>query len=235
MPEFTHNKDNPNLITAHFSPAEREMMASSPAENIRINRYMNLDKFKQLLEQKAIWFNRLDNFSDKHEGRSVMDWQSEKGGIKDWWRKSTLASCWNWDNDENFALWNIYLGDQSEGVCVVSTYNDFIDSMENRGNIEGYFVKYVPYGTTYPGLNEIVCASRKYDWYKYEKEFRFIKSVGQYYDKKGELIEVKLDDLIKGIILSPNISYNSRQIILDLLAKSGLDITPSDSIILDKI
>jgi hypothetical protein len=238
MAKIIEDPKNPSIVTIQLNKAEQERLPNRPVQNIRINRYMSVDKFFSLIDNGAIWFNRLDNFSDEHEGRSIIEWITAEGD-QDWWRKSTLASCWNWDYEENFALWNIYLNRQTEGICIVSTRDDFLSAIEesnDREEVEDYFVKYVPYGETYPGINYPICATRKYNWYRYEKEYRFIIYVGSSFDQKGKLVRMNPSTLIKGLILSPDMSADTQAKIEEKIKSIGLEIEIiNQSVIRDKL
>lgn len=176
--------------------------------NIRLNRYMDLKKFKNVVCEQYLWFNKLNNFDDLHEGRAQMDWKKESSSGVERWRDKFVCNCWNCDEDENFALWNIYLGRFTPGVCIISSYRDILESIvdnEFKKKIENYYVKYVKNGIRdFENLQSRDVITTKYDWYSYENEFRLLMYLSKDNPDKGFKVRVSPQKLIKGIILSPS-------------------------------
>ena len=194
-----------------------------PINNIRINRYINVDKFKILITEKYIWFNKLNNFSDEHEGRALVNWQNNSVCITNRWRESFVVNCWNKDLDENFALWNIYLGKENNGLCLVSNKDNFKKSLINENDVEGYIVNYVQYGKYLESIGSLPMAITKYEWYSYENEFRFLKYVGTDLSDNGIKVKVDPKVLIDKIILSPNIENKVEKEIINLCVENDID------------
>ena len=209
-------------------------MAKSTSSDIRLNRYMSIDKFAQLIINKKLWFNKLNNFSDKHEGRANVNWKNETPEIIRRWRDRFACNCWNCDDDENFALWNIYLNKQTDGVCVVSSLEKLKTNFENPGEyINGYFINYVNYGNNLDSFSPLQTVTTKYIWYNYENEFRFIINIKN--NSNGILISIEPESIIDKVILSPNISNEGREKVFKLMSKINLENSISESIIMDKI
>lgn len=208
----------------------------SPLKDIRINRYMNLEKFKTLLSEEYLWFNKLNNFSDEHEGRALVDWEKSRIEITDRWRENFVANCWNCDNDENFALWNIYLNKNVDGICVVSSTESFKKSIIDEKEIEGYYVNYFRHGIVLNSISSFGLAISKYDWYSYENELRFLKYLKDENQDKGIKVKIKPKTLIKELILSPNINKDSVDEVIKLCAVHNINKElVKNSIIKDKI
>ena len=108
-----------------------------------IVRYMSLSKFYSIITDEALWFPRIDQFSDEYEGFAVVDIGTESA---DAFRKMSCASCWNEYQSESFPLWRIYLGGEQAGVAVVSKVGKLMSSIKNKydkEHIEPYIVEYV--------------------------------------------------------------------------------------------
>jgi hypothetical protein len=99
-----------------------------PEPNQTIWRYMNLEKFLDLILSESLFFCRVDKLSDKAEGtvpqKNVEEMYAEtqkwdiqptqsfaekfvKGQIKNIisFKQFTLVNCWSMNEDESFALW----------------------------------------------------------------------------------------------------------------------------------
>ncbi len=198
---------------------------------------MNLKKFELLLKNESIWFNKLNNFSDLHEGRALVDWENKDVQITDRWREKFVCNCWNCDQDENFALWNIYLGKSNKGICIVSSRDDFMNSIINKKeNIKGYFINYEKYGRALDEISPLDTVTTKYEWYSYENEFRFIKYLKKENSVKGIDIKIQPRKLIKEIILCPNMKASIIEEVHNLCLKYKISTSIiKSSIIRDKL
>lgn len=116
-------------------------------QNAILWRYLDLEKFKALLENKALFFCRADKFIDPFEGslpkieaeysikeqrrnadlfeREFVEEQALKNisGLKRFHQKlkrGTIINCWHINNNESNAMWQLYLKD-NEGVAIQTT------------------------------------------------------------------------------------------------------------------
>src|SRR4028118_877814 len=136
--------------------------------NIKIWRYVDFAKYVAMLQQKAIYFTRLDQFTDSYEGSlSKVEYESfkslaEKGEAEgtipqDWKgryfdilmgntrraRKSNYASCWHMGNEESEAMWRLY-STSGYAIALQSTYSRLVDVLPSHG-FTGCFVGMVRY------------------------------------------------------------------------------------------
>lgn len=115
-----------------------------PNGNSSVWRYMSLEKFNRLIEDRSLYFCNAKRLSDQYEvtipdstiqvwrkqlinqGYSLEDVEVEisirlngwqYGSMKD----QTLINCWSVSPHESYALWKIYLGNKPEGVAIRST------------------------------------------------------------------------------------------------------------------
>ena len=110
-------------------------------------RYLDLEKFKSLLETQSLFFCRADKFSDPFEG-SLPKMEAENRKKEMWkisefpgynfglkqivenisglqedhinFKRTTIVNCWHINKNESDAMWRLYLKD-NEGVAIQST------------------------------------------------------------------------------------------------------------------
>lgn len=154
--------------------------------------YTSVNNLALILKTKSIRFGRLDNVNDPEEGK-VNDFHSLSQYI--------FISSWSENEEEDFALWNMYTQNM-RGVRIelslpifesysINNFNNYLFSHNDYINEkEGYFIEYginEPHKMEYSdninllkpnirneiGLNlENVARCKKKIW-KFEQEFRF--------------------------------------------------------------
>src|SRR5450759_5853833 len=91
-------------------------------------RYMDFLKFADLLQRHALWFTRLDELQDKHEGLlpryvnealSVLavDNPGYRAFTYEQWRKRGCVNCWHMSEYESAAMWDLYALRGGIAVC----------------------------------------------------------------------------------------------------------------------
>lgn len=116
----------------------------APNGNSLVWRYMDLDKFTRLLEDRSLYFCNAKRLSDQYEvtipNSTVQVWRKQLAGVgyspedveneikirlNGWqyggMKELTLINCWSVSPHESYALWKIYLGNKPEGVAIRST------------------------------------------------------------------------------------------------------------------
>lgn len=108
----------------------------------RLYHYSSINKLALILESKKIRFNRLDLVNDPHEGIS-----SDFGSMAIY----LFVSCWTKNNEENFALWNMYT-EKMRGVRIElilpifnsynigETFNCIVSENEYLNDEKGLFI-----------------------------------------------------------------------------------------------
>jgi hypothetical protein len=184
-------------------------------------RYMELDRFKSLLERKALFFCRADKFSDPFEGsiprkeyqlrsqRSI-DIFSSMGSkpaeefiirINDMFssegmniRQGSVINCWHKNSNESDAMWNLYLK-TNEGVAIQTNTARLIQSLQKAAqDVFISDIRYIDYE------NAIFCAGD----YQPAHSNNFLMPL---IHKRNEFIherEVRLIHLVKEAVLEPN-------------------------------
>jgi hypothetical protein len=167
----------------------------------RIWRYMDLPRFISLLDQSALYFPRVDQLGDPHEGslpkRNVelreAEFLARTGGASQQWApglgghsdlakitaRTSFVSCWNLAEHENAALWNVY----GKAVAVTSTFASLRDSLQTDEDIFIGYVTYLDYRTEImdspaSGLAPLVHKRR---YFENEKELRAVVVHGSHW------------------------------------------------------
>ena len=119
-------------------------------------RYMPFKRFESLLENSALWFTRVDQFGDEHEGsitqKALDTYRSrfaDEAAMERFLKNLkhsrflTLANCWHWNANENISMWDRYGKD--DGVAVRTTFDRLAKSFTCPGPIHIGRVEYIDY------------------------------------------------------------------------------------------
>lgn len=144
----------------------------APEPNSILWRYMELDRFKSLLERKALFFSRADKFPDQFEGslplreyefrpkvhRAIDDFygnQSTDEQIAESiaglthehleFRRRHVVNCWHSNSNESDAMWGMYLK-SNEGIAIQTSVSRLRQSVETSPlEVEISKVRYLDY------------------------------------------------------------------------------------------
>ena len=226
-------------------------------DEVEIRRYMSFDKFYSLLHTKMLFMPNTTSLGDLGEGtvyssyfkdmlqnngselalagkepfdKMAVQYAKLKLMDNEQHRKSVFISSWTKDEKENFGLWKNYLGNQSEGVCIVTTNKQLIMSIDNS------LVDHFRFGEVLYHYN--VAKNDPYfekdEHYDYEKEYRAVFDCSTLGDMKltyelqsklkgGVFVDVNLQDLILGVTVSPFAKVLPNHIIESLLQSFDID------------
>jgi hypothetical protein len=168
-----------------------------PEDDDIIWRYMDFTKFIHMLDSKALYFNRIDQFKDTFEGTVSIYNKSNREkmlysrlqphvaehlakvyaeldstvNLAD--RKQIFINCWHINEFESAAMWDLY-NKNGEGIAIKSTYGNlkkcFIE--ENEALIIGK-VKYLDYNSEWmPEGNSFHKIFHKRKSFLHENELR---------------------------------------------------------------
>lgn len=177
-------------------------------QNPVIWRYMDFAQLVHLLENGELFFPRADRLDDPYEGTLPKEHREvRKDSAPDDWadellprfrkicKKHTFLSCWHINNSESAAMWDLYL-DADHGVCIQSTYEDFVDSFKkhDEDTIHVSKVNYIDFEEdTFKGWkeDELLGSSispfiHKRDNFDYEQEIRAIIHSPSWRDQQGD-------------------------------------------------
>jgi hypothetical protein len=178
-------------------------------------KYFDLTGFINLLLNERLVFRRFDKFADKLEGTmpesSQLDYQkflerilppeealqrmitqSECVNRFKYW---AYANSWSISDNENYALWKIYLDNNKCGIAIKSTIEELSKSIEYDSsqikNDEQIYIREVNYGDLkYGEMNQINVFTNKYIQYAYETELRlFFKNQRDFQNKQIDIVE----------------------------------------------
>lgn len=191
----------------------------TPINSTVLWRYMDFVKFVDMVENKRLWFSRLDQLEDPLEGSHT---DAELSGIRknigekrakqliDVFRsarREVYVNCWRSGVSESLAMWGLY-AKGSAVVAVKSTVGRLKQSVSKYQH--PVFISKLRYfdWNEAPGLdNVLVASSRKDSSYQHEAEVRAIimKYATSSTEKQstGITVPVDLNHLITEIIVGP--------------------------------
>jgi hypothetical protein len=184
-------------------------------------RYMSLDKFLSLLNDKQLYFTRQDKFDDSKEGKlarqdSALYNYYVPGSAKNIEKQGcAYINCWIMSDFEQYLMWGTYAS-LDKGIAIKSTIGNLIKSLDSNDKRCIYIsdVDYIDYttdltfekaGGSANGLARYFC-KRKY--FQQENELRlvyydYLKNLDKDNKDVGMKIDVSLDTLIDEICIAP--------------------------------
>lgn len=230
-----------------------------PLQNRTIWRYVDFTKFVSLLECQQLWFARADQFEDPYEGTwstagikllrdpshplqlpptavdQIVSFSTQQ-------REEMFISCWNASEHESAAMWKLYL-QSNEGVAIRSDYDSLAAVLERSSLKAGIsMVQYVDYErVVVPFGNAFFPFLYKRLSFAHENELRAviwaIDSINRPQIQKGSTavtIDVKADELIKSVYVSPAAPKWFGQLIEQVIRRYGLQILVVRSTLYDR-
>ena len=164
--------------------------ASEMPENQTIWHYRQFAEFVTILQEKALWFSRLDRLRDPLEGRSGRKSRFHQGC--DAHTRKGCVSCWTIDDEESELMWFAYAPDY--GVAIRSTKGRVAASFlpPDAGKI---MIESVEYGIDWSnGLPHVLTINHGYAFhkrraFKWEHELRVFLPYEYDYDGDGHVVE----------------------------------------------
>jgi len=195
-------------------------------------RYMSLQKFELLLEDKSLFFCRADKFADPFEGtipqkeaeyraRSITDDQTIKS-ISNLHKKLKghfIVNCWHINNAENDAMWRLYLKD-NDGIAIRTTVRNLLDSLKTaKEDIYCSEVRYINFEKDkwlppIDSYNAFAPIIHKRLEFTHENEVRlihqidFVNDIDSFWQKqpkiKGKDVSIDINNLINTVYCAPS-------------------------------
>lgn len=227
----------------------------TPDESLTIWRYLDFEKFMDLIIRNQLFMTRSDKFEDPFEGvlklKDEEDSDFHKLQIET--KKFYFLSCWHINENQSDAMWKCFLK-TNNGLAIKTTVNRLKKSIENT--IEDIYIGKIYYRdfkkTTFfelmreeqnllfngrGGTVNPHCYKRMD--FEHEKELRlhFIDSpiphLTKNVEKKEPLefkrININIQDLIYELVISPFSDEWFKSLVEDILVKVGLDIKVTKS------
>lgn len=175
-------------------PANSNGLQKPNDANIKIWRYMKLEKFKYLLESECLYFARADMFEDPFEGSLTEPSHTgflididipctyEDGtkamfsevlsNIAESSRTRTYVNCWHMNEGESDAMWKLY-GQEGKSIAIQSTYTRLANCLPNGVHLG--VVRYIDYSKDqFPHASWLLPFYHKRKAYEHEKEVRAV-------------------------------------------------------------
>lgn len=141
-----------------YSLKEKVTYSNNIGKEQLLWRYMSFSQFMCIVEFKAIWFSKLDNFTDKSEGEFNLDdmvaimlgntpylilknqFSKDKHrllpeefkhifyNIYEDAKKNTFVNCWNCDDTDSELMWSKYTSNNPNSVAIVTKYEMLVDA-----------------------------------------------------------------------------------------------------------
>lgn len=184
-------------------------------------RYQDLPRYLDLLIRRQLFFTRIDQFEDPFEGKYNIPGKQEEvkkeishlAEAHSRKRVAFTVNTWHRNDDENYAMWNIYA--RNYGVAVQTNYRKLKDCFRkaDKAIYIGKVIYYNENNQQIPMDDPLAPFLHKRCMYQYENEIRccYIKADveenGFTWDEQdtynGVFIPVDLDMMIERIYISP--------------------------------
>ncbi len=200
-------------------------------ENAVLWRYMSIDKFTSILNEKAIFFSRASINSDEFEGSlpiCEVEERDRNGKRKEFqfehlkMKSNIVLNCWIISNHESIGMWERYLKGK-DGIVIQTNTERLFNALKKSENTIYYSkVRYIDYNKDI-WYNEFEYPYDRYNFFtpfvhkriefKEENEFRLFFCANEesrnvdFWEKQksenGLSVPIELNDLIEKIILKP--------------------------------
>ena len=225
-----------------------------PAEHDTLWRYMNFEKFANILATGSLFFTRADKYDDKFEGyipEAIMRYYGSLNiRINPNLREYIMCNCWHHGEEESMGMWDKY-HIRNSGIAIKTTMGNLKNCLPDTPNI---FIGKVDYDVESIGsqnqievpedlsiedlLHYLYFYKRKP--FEYEQEVRAIIDItsiprnGTY--KFGKPLEIDVKTLIgkdSEIIVSPHADEWITETVERIVKQCGFQFTVNPSKLLD--
>ncbi|KAB2395279.1 MULTISPECIES: DUF2971 domain-containing protein [Bacillus cereus group] len=152
-------------------------------------RYMDISKFKSLLNQRALFFAKPSAFVDPLEGSYSM-WDIEGYRTngdpilpREYMKKIqdfAGISCWHMNDQESAGMWDLYLNSQ-DGVAIKTKYGNLVNSVGDlRYRLFAGKVQYIDFNKDMTSRNIYDTLFFKRKSFSHENELRFMIVASRY-------------------------------------------------------
>jgi hypothetical protein len=231
-------------------PYEDHKFFTKPADlHAKVWRYMDFTKFVLFLENRELWFSRVDKLNDPFEGTlskmslytgGVVPKQSAEYDnfvkiVRDsqlMWRKWDVVNCWHLNEYESAAMWSLYIKSDC-GIAIQSTFDKLTRSFDGFSDKSVYvgLVHYRDYNIDkIPSTFPFTAAMYKRMSFEHEKEVRVLiinKEKGVELNKEpmfeGLSVPVDLDILIERVYVAPQVGDWAYKLVKNIVLKYDID------------
>ena len=194
-----------------------------PEDNTILWKYMDFAKLMSVLAGEALFFTRLDKFTDPFEGapsqanlKKYPDiYQEEyddnfRKGVERLYKTTAqdiFANCWCESEYESVALWEQYARGHY-GIAIRTDFQSLKSCFLGSENVYIGRVKYIDYYKEYmPDTNPFYAALHKRKNYEQEKEVRVMikpirSDIDKPVDESGLYYKINVNSLIRKIVVT---------------------------------
>ena len=202
-------------------------------------KYLELSKFLDLLLSKKLFMSRSDKFEDQYEGtfseptfEEIRKLSIDNPDFLNYYkthREKVAISSWHINEYESFAMWQIFT-QNSEGLAIQSTIGRLQKALQPEEHFQQYIgeVNYIDYKKEYIPFDDLFFPFLyKRKSFQYEREVRIISDVTQNNLKLNDGLKINVDVnlLIEKIYIHPKSENWYKNLVIQLVAKLGFDIS----------
>ena len=202
-------------------------------------KYLDLSKFLDLLLSKKLFMSRSDKFEDQYEGtfseptfEEIRKLSIDNPDFLNYYkthREKVAISSWHINEYESFAMWQIFT-QNSEGLAIQSTIGRLQKALQPEEHFQQYIgeVNYIDYKKEYIPFDDLFFRFLyKRKSFQYEREVRIISDVTQNNLKLNDGLKINVDVnlLIEKIYIHPKSENWYKNLVIQLVAKLGFDIS----------
>ncbi|MGL2999071.1 hypothetical protein [Flavobacterium sp. RSSB_23] len=202
-------------------------------------KYLDLSKFLDLLLSKKLFMSRSDKFEDQYEGtfseptfEEIRKLSIDNPDFLNYYkthREKVAISSWHINEYESFAMWQIFT-QNSEGLAIQSTIGRLQKALQPEEHFQQYIgeVNYIDYKKEYIPFDDLFFPFLyKRKSFQYEREVRIINDVTQNNLKLNDGLKINVDVnlLIEKIYIHPKSENWYKNLVIQLVAKLGFDIS----------
>ena len=202
-------------------------------------KYLDLSKFLDLLLSKKLFMSRSDKFEDQYEGtfseptfEEIRKLSIDNPDFLNYYkthREKVPISSWHINEYESFAMWQIFT-QNSEGLAIQSTIGRLQKALQPEEHFQQYIgeVNYIDYKKEYIPFDDLFFPFLyKRKSFQYEREVRIISDVTQNNLKLNDGLKINVDVnlLIEKIYIHPKSENWYKNLVIQLVAKLGFDIS----------
>lgn len=202
-------------------------------------KYLDLSKFLDLLLSKKLFMSRSDKFEDQYEGtfseptfEEIRKLSIDNPDFLNYYkthREKVAISSWHINAYESFAMWQIFT-QNSEGLAIQSTIGRLQKALQPEEHFQQYIgeVNYIDYKKEYIPFDDLFFPFLyKRKSFQYEREVRIISDVTQNNLKLNDGLKINVDVnlLIEKIYIHPKSENWYKNLVIQLVAKLGFDIS----------
>ncbi|OHB63601.1 MAG: hypothetical protein A2Y76_02665 [Planctomycetes bacterium RBG_13_60_9] len=222
-----------------------------PTEDATIWRYMNFERFKDLVEREALYFCAIDKLKkeDPYEGSQyackllsqapLLAAQQFAAQVSQC-GPTIAVNCWHANESDSVAMWKIYAG-QGKSVALRSSFGRLVESLSCvSDDIHGGFITYtdepIPHPTGAEGDKFMACMTKRkcFDFERELRTFVWDTSSVTRTDDGSAYMPVDLSRLIESVYVSPTAAGDTLGEITSFLGERGLIVNVQKSSILDQ-